>query len=325
MPARTLRAGIALFRVRPGPEHASLPPVDTLPPGLTTRPLRPADATAVFEVMAAQERHDVGEVVIEEADIVGDWQRPSFDVSASTIGYFDGDRLVGYGEVSGAWHGDAAVHPGYRGRGIGTAIARWMQETARARGCAVIGMPVPQGSPGDHLLESLGYHVRWTSWVLELPRGADIPEREPPAGYAVREARPEEHRACWDVTEKAFLEWSDRERDSFEDWAANVTRRPGFEPWNLRVAVDPDGEVVGTAVVHRNDDYGFVDKLATRADQRGRGLAQCLLIDAFTATRAHGCTRSELSTDSRTGALGLYEKVGMEVTSVWLHRGIELR
>jgi hypothetical protein len=31
-----------------------------------------------------------------------------------------------------------------------------------------------------------------------------------------------------------------------------------------------------------------------------------------------------LSTDSRTGALGLYEKVGMEVTSVWLNRAIDL-
>jgi hypothetical protein len=31
-----------------------------------------------------------------------------------------------------------------------------------------------------------------------------------------------------------------------------------------------------------------------------------------------------LSTDSRTGALGLYEKVGMQVTSIWLNRGIRL-
>jgi GNAT superfamily N-acetyltransferase len=183
---------------------------------------------------------------------------------------------------------------------------------------------VPQGSPGDELLESLGYHVRWTSWVLELPEGADIPQRQPPAGYAVREARPEEYEACWTVTEDAFLEWSERERDSFEDWASNVSRRPGFEPWNLRVAVDADGEVVGTAVVHKNDDYGYVDKLATRKDQRGKGLAQCLLIDAFSAAREHGCSRSELSTDTRTGALALYEKVGMRPTSVWLHRAIEL-
>ncbi len=294
------------------------------PEGLTTRPLVPSDARAVYEVMAAQETHDIGEAAIEEADIVGDWQRPSFDVSASTIGFFDGDRLVGYGEVSGPWHGDAAVHPDYRGRGIGTAITRWMQDAARAKGSTIIGMPVPEGSVGDRLLESLGYHVRWTSWVLEIPPGAAIPHREPPPGYEVREARPEEYDACWTVTEDAFLEWSERERETYEDWASNVTKRPGFEPWSLRVAVDPVGEVVGVAVIHKNDEYGYVDKLATRKDQRGKGLAQCLLIDAFEASRAHGCTRSELSTDSRTGALALYEKVGMRTNSVWLHRAINL-
>lgn len=295
-----------------------------LPAGLVERPLVHSDATAVYELMAAQETHDIGEPAIEEADIVADWQRPSFDLGASTVGVFDGERLVGYGEVSGSDRGDAAVHPDHRGRGIGTAIARWMQETARGRGSSVIGMPVPQGSAGDRLLESLGYRIRWTSWVLELPPGATIPYREPPAGYTVREARPEEHADCWTVVEDAFLEWSERERQSFDDFAASVMRRPGFEPWNLRVAVDPEGRVAGCAQINRGADFAFVDRLATRKDQRGRGLAQCLLIDAFGVAREHGATRSELSTDSRTGALGLYEKVGMQVTSVWVNRAIDL-
>lgn len=298
-------------------------PLD-LPAGLTERPLAMPDATAVFEVMAAQEAHDIGEVAIEEADIVSDWQRPSFDIGASTVGVLDGDELVGYAEVSGGDRGDAAVHPDHRGRGIGTALARWMQEKARELGSPVVGMPVPQGSAGDRLLAALGYHVRWTSWVLELPAGASIPDREPPAGYTIREARPDEYAACWTAVEDAFLEWSVRERQSFEDFSAAVLGRPGFEPWNLRVATDPVGEVVGFAQIHDNVDYGFVDKLATRADQRGRGLAQCLLIAAFAVAREHGCSRSELSTDSRTGALGLYEKVGMRVTSTWVNRGIEL-
>lgn len=34
-------------------------------------------------------------------------------------------------------------------------------------------------------------------------------------------------------------------------------------------------------------------------------------------------TRFELSTDSRTGALGLYEKVGMRVTSTWVNRAVD--
>src|SRR5262245_45216989 len=148
-----------------------------LPGDLTSRPLTMPDARAVFEVMAAQEQHDLGSVGLEEADIVGDWQRPSYDLSAGTVGVFEGDRLVAYAEYMGSARGDAAVHPDHRGRGIGTALAGWMQARARASGESVVGMPVPVGSAGDRLLESLGYHVRWNSWVLQVPEGARIPER----------------------------------------------------------------------------------------------------------------------------------------------------
>jgi GNAT superfamily N-acetyltransferase len=81
-------------------------------------------------------------------------------------------------------------------------------------------------------------------------------------------------------------------------------------------------EVVAVAVVQLAGESAFIARLATRQDQRGRGLAQALLLDAFEVARQHGATRSELSTDSRTGALGLYTKVGMEVTSTWVNRAI---
>lgn len=301
----------------------SIPSVD-IPVGLTSRPLRYDDAHAVFEVMAAQEAHDLHEVMIEEADIVGDWSRPSFDIEASTVGVLDGDRLVAYGEVGHNERGDAAVHPHYRGRGVGTAIAHWMQETARARGHRMVGMPVPGGSPGDVLLTALGYHVRWTSWALELLAGATVPERPLPKGYAVREADPSEYEQCWTVAEDAFLEWSERERAPFEDWRAEMLGRPGFAPWNLRVVVDPAGAVVAMAWVQLGEESAFIARLATAKPERGRGLAQALLVDSFAVARDHGATRSELSTDSRTGALALYEKVGMVVTSTWVHRAIEL-
>ncbi|MCD4523820.1 GNAT family N-acetyltransferase [Nocardioides sp. cx-173] len=303
-------------------------PHDQLPDGYTQRPLRVGDAAAVTAVMAAQELHDVGEVVIEEADIVADWQRPSYDVTATSVGVFAGEELVGYAEITGGDRGDAAVHPEHRGRGLGTALAQWMQELARAQGTPVVGMPVPQGSAGDRLLEALGYHVRWTSWVLELPEGAEVPRRELPPGYTLREATPSDHEAVWGLNEDAFLEWSDRERQTFADWQAGVPQRPGFEPWNLRLAIDPAGGVAALALVHLATEgpapEGYVDRLATRRDQRGKGLAQALLADSFAAARAHGAVRSTLSTDTRTGALGLYEKVGMVVSSTWVNRAIAL-
>lgn len=305
-----------------------------LPEGLTSRPLVEGDARAVYEVMAAQELADLGTVEIEEADIVGDWGRPSFDVSASTIGVFDDldgqEDLVAYAEVTGGDRGDAAVHPAYRGRGLGTALAHWMQDKARERGTPVIGMPVPVGSPGDRLLEQLGYEVRWHSWVLQMPEGATIVERPLPEGYAVREADPAEYRDVHTVVEDAFLEWSERERESYADFESVVVRRPGFEPWMIRVVTDPAGDVVGVATVSvyqpddERDPDAFVSRLAVRKDQRNRGLAQALLVDAYARGREHGAPTGGLSTDSRTGALGLYELVGMRVIMDWVNRAITL-
>ena len=298
-----------------------------LPDGLSSRPLTMADARAVFEVIAAQEQEDIGSVEIEEADIVADWQRPSFDVSASTVGVFDGDRLVAYAEVGTDGRGDAAVRPEHRGRGLGTRLAAWMQDLARQQGHDVVGMPVPEGSPGDRLLESLGYVVRWTSWVLELPEGVEIEAQPLPEGYQIRTVDGEaDQRAAHAVVEDAFLEWSVRERQTFEDFVAGIIERPGFEPWQLRAVVAPGGDVVGVCVVSVGDfdtgRCGFVSRLAVRRDQRGQGLAKAMLADAFGNAREHGAVRSELSTDSRTGALGLYEKVGMVVTSTWVNRAV---
>ena len=102
--------------------------------------------------------------------------------------------------------------------------------------------------------------------------------------------------------------------------------RPGFEPWNLRVVVDADGAVVGVSLVLVSDNgsTAFVDRLAVRKDQRHRGLAQALLVDSFALAREHGTSTAELSTDSRTGALPLYERVGMVPTSVWVNRAVDL-
>ncbi len=300
-----------------------------VPADLAVRMLGLGDARAVYDVMAAQQQADLGRVEIEEADIVSDWQRPSFDVTQSSIGVFDGGRLVGYAEVGRAGRGDAAVDPAYAGRGIGTALALWMQGRAAEEGLTSIGMPVPEGSPGDRLLERLGYRVRWTSWVLHLPAGAEIAPRQLPAGYAVRAAAPHEYPAVHAVIEDAFLEWSERDREPYADFEAEIVRRPGAEPWNVRVVVDGDDVVMAAGIVQVGAGFdppeAFVSRLATRRHQRGRGLAQALLVDCFAEARRRGAVRAGLSTDSRTGALGLYQKVGMVVTDVWVHRAIDVR
>ena len=301
-------------------------PAPALPAGLTTRPLERGDSGAVFALMAAQELEDVGAVEIEEADLVSDWARPSHDLAARSVAVLDGDLMVGYAELSGVDRADTAVLPSHRGRGIGTWLAWWLRDLGRRLGSPVVGMPVPEGGAGDRLLAALGYEVRWTSWVLQVPPGAEIAARALPEGYAVRTATEGDLRAAHDVLEDAFLEWSEREREPFEDFHAALVGRPGFEPWNLRVVADDTDAVVGVALTHLSAEgnLAYVGRLAVRRDQRGRGLAQVLLVDAFGLAREHGATVSELSTDSRTGALGLYEKVGMRPTATWVNRAVRL-
>ena len=306
------------------------PPTPELAAEFSTRPLRVTDAEAVHQVMAREELVNLGSVEIELADLLADWQRPSFVIEDSTIGVFEGEGLVAYAEVSGAGRGDAAVDPAYHGRGVGTWLATWLRQTAARQGLRAIRMPVPEGSPGDRLLAALGWQIVATSWVLRLPPGVEIPDRPLPDGYRMRAATPEDDRVVWALLEDAFLEWADRERESFDDFRAKTRLRPDFEPWNLRVITDPAGVVVAAALVlvsQPEDDEpvgAFVDRLGVRRDHRGLGLAQALLAESFREARARGAASSSLSTDSRTGALSLYEKVGMKVTSVWINRGVDL-
>lgn len=297
-----------------------------LPDGFTARPHQPSDAQAVFEVVHAAETHDIGEAAIELEDIQGDWARASFDLATQSIGVWDGDRLAAFGEVFKGRRAEGSVHPDYRGRGIGTFVADWLEESARAGGSRLVGQTVPGGSSAEAFFRDRGYREGWTSWVLQVPADSAIEPQPLPAGYALREfvAGDRDGRAAFQLIEDAFNEWPDRDPSTYEDWAPRGPLRPGFEPWQIRFATDPDGAEVGVCYTILAGATGFVDAIAVRRDQRGLGLARALLTDAFERARGHGATVSELSTDSRTGALGLYEHVGMHVTQTWRHWMTEL-
>ena len=229
-----------------------------LPAGLTTRPLRPDDARAVFDLMVDSQTLDAGEPSVDLEDVVGDWQRPSFDLATHAVGAADAGRLVGYAQVANGRYADAVVASTHRGRGIGTWLAGWTQAEAKRQGGSMVGMPVPVGSDGDQLLERLGYHVAWTSWVLQLGDGEQIESQPLPEGYAVRPFRPGEEHAAYRIVEDAFNEWPDRQPVAYDDWASRVVKRPGFAPWHLRLATEPGGEVVGLGYVFVSGECGYV-------------------------------------------------------------------
>lgn len=60
--------------------------------------------------MRASEVHDVGEALIDDEDIVGDWQRPSFDLASQSVGVLDNGTLIAFAEVFKGRYADATVH-----------------------------------------------------------------------------------------------------------------------------------------------------------------------------------------------------------------------
>jgi GNAT superfamily N-acetyltransferase len=153
-----------------------------LPAGLVARPLSPPDAQAVFEIVAAAETHDVGEAAIEVEDVEGDWARGSFDLATESIGVWDGDRLVASGEVFKGRRADASVHPDYRGRGIGTWLADWLEDCARRRGSRLVGQTVPGDTDPEAFFQARDYRLGWTSWVLQVPADEPIEPQPLPEG-----------------------------------------------------------------------------------------------------------------------------------------------
>lgn len=291
-----------------------------LPAGYAARPFTTADATAVYELFAASEKHDTGEVAVEPEDILGDWARPSFDLTQESVGIWAGGVLAAGGEVWRGRRAEATVHPDHRGRGLGSWLAGWVEDTARRRGGTLVGQSVPVDGTAEELFRARGYRVGWTSWVLVLPDGAAIDPQPLPEGYSLRTFVPgEDDETAYRLIEDAFGEWENRPPVAFDDWASITVRRPGFEPWQIRLVVDASGTAVGTAFTIVADGCGYVDQIAVRRDQRGLGLARALLADAFAGARERGGHRSELATDTRTGALGLYEKVGMQIHKTYRH------
>jgi GNAT superfamily N-acetyltransferase len=298
-------------------------------PHLSARPAALGDAEAVAAVVRECNELDIGEVFLDEGDIVSDWQRPSVDLERDSVLVFAGEDVVAYGDVHDA-RAEVYVRPKARGRGLGSALMRWTWAVAADHGSGRVGQTVAQRQTDvAALFAQHGYEPLWTSWVLELPPGADIARGVEPPDVVIRAAVAGEERAAYEVIESAFGEWPNREPTAFDDWAATTVRRPGYEPWQLLVAVAGAGHgaeerVVGACFVMLAEDVGWVHQIAVDRSYRHRGIARSLLLHAFAATRARGGQGCELSTDSRTGALTLYERVGMRVKHSFVHWAKEL-
>ena len=285
-----------------------------LPDGLVARPATSADAGGIYELIAACELADDGVAEVDEHDITVGFGRYGFDPALDSLVVFERDELVACAEIyRGRAEGD--VRPSHEDRGIGAALLRWIERRATELASAEVGQTkTDANAAARELFLANGYEPSWTSWVIRIALEEPPPPTEVPPGVAIRAYRASDAREVHRVMDAAFSEWEGRDPEPFEIWAPQVLAHPAFRPDLSPLALDGD-EIVGVVI---SCDYpelgeGWIQQLATRASHRRRGIAQAMLLTTFGWFYEAGRRVAGVSTDSRTGALGLYEKVGMRV------------
>ncbi|GAA3697807.1 GNAT family N-acetyltransferase [Arthrobacter ginkgonis] len=248
------------------------------------------------------------------------------------------------GRAMASIHG--GVDPAYRGRGVGRDImdrleARAGELSAQRHPGAPVRVDVWANAPGSgttRLAAARGYEpVRYFQDMrLDLPIWQDPDAGQPSPlalpfdprhAEAVRLAHNEAFADHWGSTPRTPEAWADMlasrsARPALSrvalagpqaDASAGPAASPGPEGSGTPAADSPAG-AVDSYVLCAEWTPGtlHVNLVGTRRRARGRGLAATLLTDVVRAAREAGYRRVELGVDSEspTGAVGLYERVG---------------
>lgn len=285
-----------------------------LPVGYHSRTATSADAPAVHRLVTACEVELHGRATTGADRIAADLGASAPGAPSESVLLLDSAGAVaGWARVRGR-RATVHVHPAHTGRGLGGHLLAWTEDRARRFGGDRLAQSAPDSDQAAVvLLRSGGYTRLVTEWLLEfaMPSEPDVPE--PPAGITVRAFGAGDERSVYQLTEDAFDEWQQR-RKGYAEWARRTVELPSFAPAASRLAF-AGGQLVG-AVLSLDvpgDDEGYVERVAVRKDLRNRGIARVLLRDSFRAFHRQGKRGCTLWTHSDTGALSLYERIGMTV------------
>jgi mycothiol synthase len=298
-----------------------------LPAGYDLR--RPAadDAAAVAGLKRAVEVARHGDSDVTPAQIDEEWALPRLlpGQDCWLIETRDGE-IVGYALVwmedpPSVFVAEQTVHPDHRGRGLSALLLELSEaRAAHAAGRAPGGAPANLGvwtHEDDASRRALygrhGFRCARTFLHLEIDL-AEAPEAPVlPAAVSVRNFRRQrDEAAVHAATEEAFRDHWRPESMDLDEWLAFRFAAPDLDLGLWWVAWDGE-EVAASLLAFETPLGGYIDSLSVRRPWRGRGLGRGLLRGAFTELRRRGHPRAYLGVDSEnpTGALSLYESVGM--------------
>jgi len=276
------------------------------------RPLTDDDIPEVVAMVNACELADTGEAMLDADDVRADLAQIDRERDACVV--VSGGRIIGWcllWDLRKRW---ADVHPDARGQGIGSWLERWSVWRSRQRGAPRIGESIyDERRDVAQWFTRLGYTPRYTSWMLTIPAAAATHHAQP-AG--------DEADAALELIERCFTEFRDRTPVSLARWRAQTVERSDFKPEDLLVIRQGD-RIVAAAFLICVDEV-WVDSLAVDPAFRRQGLARELITAARDRAFREGFPQVRLATDSNTGALEVYQHLGMTLDRSFTHWAIDL-
>jgi mycothiol synthase len=297
------------------------------------RPFGPGDAKGWADLLAATREADNDWEYFTVDDLLEEFENPSRDFEHGSVAVFYGKLMVAYAAVTVRSEADpvhdmrheGAVHPQFRGGGIGGQLLTWAEERAvqlhverfPGRPLSISAFCTSTNAGALGLYERQGFRaVRWFNDMIrdisaplaEIPDlpGVDVVEWTPQRSIEALEIRNEAFRDHWGSTETAPETWD------------HFMRSAAFRPDHSYLAVSR-GEAVGVVVCHEYETSPeatgrdlYISIVGTKKAYRKRGIASVLLGTALrSAVPAGFMTASlEVDADSPTGAFGLYENLG---------------
>jgi mycothiol synthase len=322
-----------------------------LPPGFTVRPGTLDDYKIVFELGNTCNLALVGAVDLADPEVLrNDWQEPKFNMEKSTRLVFAPDgTLAGAIEVWDTSNPPVhpwiwfRVHPDHANNGIDAALLDWSEARAiqaLARVPEGIRFAPRTGFPAQftnykELVESRGYKYDRSFYRMETtfesaPESVSIPD-----GIVIRAYDPQtETEAVVHTLIESFRDHYGFVEHPFEEDMENFRHHhvgdPLYDPSLWFVAMDGD-QIVGISLCRIDDyektDFGHINVVGVRREWRKRGIASALMKVSFAALYERGKKGAALGVDadSLTGALKIYERVGMHAARQYDNYEKELR
>lgn len=290
------------------------------------RPLRESDAAALTELMSIVAAADGDSEHLDEASVRESFGDPYREYEHGSMGIFHDAALVGYGilisrataEPRHKMRYTGSIHPSFRGKGLGDRLLGWAESAARPlHDDRFPGRPLDLGSrcvSGNAgavaLHEARGFRCarvfrQMIKDLSVLPAFAPLPDGVRVETFTAR--RSEDARK---IRNDAFKDHWGSVPVSSALWA-HMRASSSFRAEYSFVAYERD-EPLGLLIGHQHGDDLYIAVVGTRAAGRKRGIASALLSLTLTQAWSDGLMTASLSVDadSRTGAVGVYERAG---------------